>query len=95
MTVGNLPMYAGLANIYFSGVYTQGNGDNPNMKQIKVKGNKALIKYDANDGYTLLVPLGQSGMIAWQGINFANENDMMAAVNTFDVEKIKKILGEK
>lgn len=95
MTVGNMPMYAGLANIYFSGVYSQSSGDNPNVKQIKVKGNKAIIKYDQNEGYTVLVPLGQSGMIAWQGINFANETDMMTAVNTFDVDRVKKLLGEK
>lgn len=96
VTVGNTPMYSGLINIYFSGVYsTTANAESQNVKQIRVKGNKAIIKYDDNEGYTVLVPLGQSGMVALNGINFANEQEMMTAVNTIDVESIKKLLGEK
>jgi len=34
-------------------------------------------------------------MITFQGINFATEQDIMSAVNTFDIEGIKKMLGEK
>jgi hypothetical protein len=73
----------------------ESNGETQNFKQIKVKGNKAVIKFDKNEGYTVLVQIGQSGMITFQGINFATEQDIMSAVNTFDIEGIKKMLGEK
>ena len=93
--VGNNSAYAGLANVFFAGNYTQSNGDTQNFKQIKVKGNKAVIKYEESEGYTVLVQLGQSGMITLAGVNFTTEQDMMSAVNTFDIDGIKKMLGEK
>lgn len=93
--VGNNSAYAGFVNVFFAGNYTQSNGETQNFKQIKVKGNKAVIKFDENEGYTLLVQLGQSGMITFEGVNFATEQDMMTAVNTFDIDGIKKMLGEK
>ena len=65
------------------------------MKQIKVKGYKAAIKFEANEGYSVLVALGQSGMMTWQGINFSTEEDMLTAVNNFDIDGVKKKLGEK
>ncbi len=93
--VGNNSAYAGFMNVFFAGNYTQSNGDTQDFKQIKVKGNKAVIKYEQNEGYTVLVQLGQSGMITFGGVNFATEQDMMTAVNTFDIDGIKKMLGEK
>ncbi len=94
--IGNNPLYSGMMDLYFSNAYgTQSNGETQNMKQIKVKGNKAAIKYDKDEGYSVLVPLGQSGMITWEGVNYTTEQDMMNAVNTFDIEGIKKKLGEK
>ncbi|MCW3109377.1 MAG: hypothetical protein JWQ09_3883 [Segetibacter sp.] len=93
--VGNNSVYAGFMNILFAGNFTESNGQTQNFKQIKVKGNKAVIKFDQNEGYTVLVQIGQSGMITFQGINFATEQDMMTAANTFDIDGIKKMLGEK
>ncbi|WP_018616804.1 hypothetical protein [Segetibacter koreensis] len=93
--VGNNSAYAGFVNIFFAGNYTQSNGDTQNFKQIKVKGNKAVIRFDQNEGYTVLVQLGQNGMITFEGVNFATEQDMMTAINTFDIDGIKKMLGEK
>lgn len=93
--VGNNVAYAGLVNVFFAGNYTQSNGDTQNFKQIKVKGNKAVIKYDENEGYTVLVQLGQNSMITFAGVNFATEQDILSAVNTFDIDGIKKMLGEK
>jgi len=95
VTIGNNAFYAPLLNVYFGNAYMQSNGETQNVKQIKVKGNKAIIKYEESEGYTVLVPLGQSGIITWQGINFATEQEMMTAVNSFDVEGIKNTLGEK
>jgi hypothetical protein len=93
--VGNNSMYSGFMNILFAGNMAESNGQTQNFKQIKVKGNKAMIKYDQNEGYTVLVQTGQSGMITFEGINFATEQDMMTAVNAIDIEGIKKMLGEK
>jgi hypothetical protein len=93
--VGNNSAYSGFMNILFAGNMAESNGQTQNFKQIKVKGNKAVIKYDQNEGYTVLVQMGQSGLITFQGINFPTEQEMMTAVNTFDIEGIKRMLGEK
>lgn len=78
-----------------SGAYSQSTGGQQNWKQVMVKGNKAIIEYDADSGYKLSIPLGQSSLLAFEGINFSNEQDIMSAVNQFDIEGIKKTLGEK
>jgi hypothetical protein len=95
MTIGNNAMYSSAIDMYYSGMYAQSNGDKQNMKQTKVKGNRALIKFDNNEGYTLIVQLGQSGMITWSAVNFASEQEVMTAANSFDIDGIKKLLGEK
>ena len=71
------------------------NGNNQNVKQTKVKSYKAVITYDESKGYTLLVPLGQSSLIVWECVNFATEQDVMNAANAFDIDGIKKMLGEQ
>jgi len=93
--VGNNSIYAGLVNVFFAGNYTQSNGQTQDFKQIKVKGNKAVIKFDKDAGYAVIVQLGQNGMISFEGVNFATEQDMMNAVNAIDIDGIKKMLGEK
>lgn len=93
--IGNNSIYSGFVNILFAGNMAESNWQTQNFKQIKVNGNKAVIKYDQNEGYTVLVQIGQSGMVTFQGINFSTEQDMMTAVNTFDIDGIKKMLGEK
>lgn len=95
VNIGNNPIHAGFANAYFSGMYSQSVSDKQNVKQVKVKGHKAVVKYDDNEGYTLLIPLGQSAMIAFNGINFSSEQEVMTAVNAFDIDGIKKLLGEQ
>jgi hypothetical protein len=96
VTIGNNAMYAGIAYAYFNNPYgVQANAENQNMKQTRVKGNKAIIEYSDSKGYTLMVPMGQSSLIVWECINFADENEVMAAANAFDIEGIKKSLGEQ
>jgi hypothetical protein len=96
ITIGNNVLYAGMVNMYFNNAYgVQADGNNQNVKQTKVKGNKAIIEYSDSKGYTLVVSLGQSAMIVWECINFADENEVMTAANSFDVEGIKKTLGEQ
>jgi len=95
-TIGNAGMYAGLANMYFANAsMMEANGDKQNFKQVKVKGNKAIIQYEDSKGYTLIVSIGQTSMIVWECINFANEQEVMTAANSFDIDGIKKMLGEQ
>ena len=96
MTIANNALMMNDINLYLNNsAYTQTTGGNQKWKQTKLKGNKAVIEYDESSGYKLSVPLGQSSMIMFEGINFANEQDLMAAANQFDIDLIKKTLGEK
>jgi hypothetical protein len=94
-TIGNNGLYAGLVNMYFNNAYVQADEKQQNVKQTKVKDYKALISYDESKGYTLIVPIGQASMIVWECVNFANENEVMAAAEKFDIDGIKKKLGEQ
>lgn len=98
VTIGNNTMYSGIVNMYFNSagyMQTTSDGNNQNIKQTKVKGYRALISYDDSKGYTLMVQLGQSALIVWECVNFATEQDVMNAANAFDIDGIKKMLGEQ
>ena len=96
ITIGNAGMYAGLANMYFANAnMIEANGNKQNFKQVKVKGNKAIIQYEDSKGYTLIASLGQTSMFVWDCINFANEQEVMTAADSFDIDGIKKMLGEQ
>jgi hypothetical protein len=95
INIGNNSAYAGLAAAFFNYGYVQANNTDQNVKQTRVKENKAIIQYDDSQGYTLIMPIGQTSMIVWNCINFATEDEVMKAANAFDVEGIKKLLGEK
>lgn len=95
-TIGNAGLYSGLAAMYFANAgMIEANNTKQNFKQVRVKGNKAIIQYEDNKGYTLIVSLGQSSMIVWECINFPNEQEVMTTANTFDIDGIKKMLGEQ
>jgi len=95
-TVANNAAWMSAVNMYLSnGGYAQTTGGEQNWKQTKVKGYRAVIEYDESSGYKLSVPIGQSSLIVWQGINFSSEQEMMDAVNAFDIDGIKKMLGEQ
>jgi len=74
---------------------TQMENDKQQMKQIMVKGNKGVISYDDRKGYTVVVMLTQGSALVWEGVNIPTEDEMMKAVNSFDIDRIKKFLGEK
>ncbi|HCL04659.1 MAG TPA: hypothetical protein DHW64_01245 [Chitinophagaceae bacterium] len=93
--IGNNAMYAGALDMYFGFASTQSNGETQNTKQIRIKGNKAIIQFEDREGYTILMQMGTAGMITWKGINFTTEKDMMDAVQQFDIDSIKKTMGEQ
>lgn len=96
VTIANNALLLSAINLYLAnGGYAQTTNGQQNWKRIQVKGEKAVIEYDESSGYKISVPLGQSSMILFEGINFKNEADMVAAANQVDISGIKKTLGEK
>jgi len=83
-------------NMYFNNTgYAQQTGGQQNWKQTKIKGVRAVIEYNESSGYKLSAPLGQTSLLVYEGINFANEGEFMKAAEQIDIDKIKKQLGEK
>jgi hypothetical protein len=92
VTIGNDAIMLSAVNMYLSsGAY----GTEENQKRVTYKGHRGILEYDDYSGYTLSVPFGQSSIFVVNGINFASEEEIMSAANEFDIEKIKKELGEQ
>lgn len=95
-TIANNSLWMSAINLYLAnGGYAQSTDNQEKWKQTKVKGNRAVIEYDEDSGYKLTVPIGQTSLIIWEGVNFATEHDIMSAANAFDIDGIKTTLGEK
>jgi hypothetical protein len=95
-TIANNSAWMSAVNMYLAnGGYAQQTNGEQNWKQIKVKGHRGIIEYDESSGYKISVPLGQSSLIVWEGVNFASEQEVLAAASSFDVDGIKNMLGEK
>lgn len=94
--IANNSMWMAGVNAYFaSGGYAQQTNGQQNWKQTKLKGYRAIIEYSDGSGYKLSVPLGQSSIIVFEGVNFATEQEMMKAAEVFDIDAIKRELGEQ
>ncbi len=95
--IGDMPLYAGIISMYAnSAMYAQANNNSENqnnIQQVQVKGDKAYITFDKSQGYSLILQLGQSGMIVWACVNFATEDEVLNAANSFDINGIKKLMG--
>jgi hypothetical protein len=95
-TIANNSAWMAGVNAYLAGGgYAQQTGGQQNWKQTKLKGYRAIIEYSEDSGYRLSVPIGQSSLIVFEGINFASEPEMMKAAETFNIDAIKKELGEQ
>lgn len=95
VTVANNSVLMAGLNAYLSGGYAQQTNGEQNWKQTKVKGYRAVIEYSEGSGYTLSVPIGQSSLLVYEGINFASEQEMMKAAEVINIDAIKKELGEQ
>jgi len=95
VTIANNAAWMSSVNLYFSSGYAQTTGGQQNWKQTKIKGNRAIIEYNEGSGYKLSVPLGQSSLLVYEGINFATEPDLMKAAEAVDIDGVKKMLGEQ
>jgi hypothetical protein len=95
-TIANNSAWMSAVNMYMAnGGYAQQTNGQQNWKQVKVKNYKAIIEYDESSGYKLSVPLGQTSLIVFEAINYATEKEVMDSANLFDIDGIKKTLGEK
>jgi len=95
VTVGNDAAMLTSVNMYLtSGAYAS-SAEDQNHKQVKFKDYRGVLAYDDYSGYTLSVPFGQSSIFVAEGVNFENEQEIMAAANEFDIEKIKNEFGEQ
>ncbi|MCG8306397.1 MAG: hypothetical protein MI975_03335 [Cytophagales bacterium] len=95
LSVGNNSALLSAANMMLaSGAYSTSSTDQ-NYKQTTFKGYRSVLEYDNSSGYTLSVPFGQSSIFVLNGRNYSSEGEMMAAAENFDIEPIKKELGEK
>jgi len=94
--IANNAAWMAAVNTYMNmgGMAQQTNGQQ-NWKQTKFKGNRAIIEYSESSGYKLSVPIGQSSLLIFEGVNFNTEPDFMKAANEIDAEAIKKQLGEQ
>jgi hypothetical protein len=95
-TVANNSAWMQAVNLFFTNAgYAQTTGGQQNWKQTKIQDQRAVIEYDQSSGYKLSVPLGQTSLLLYEGINFATEQDFMNAANQINIQEIKKHLGEK
>lgn len=96
LTIANNSMWMSAVNAYLaSGGYAQQNNGQQNWKQIKVKGNRAIIEYSESSGYKISVPIGQSSLLVYEGVNFASEPEITKAAEAVNIDAIKKELGEQ
>lgn len=96
VTVANNSVWMASYNMYMSNAgYGQTTGGEQQFKQIKVKGYRGVIEYSESSGYKISVGLGQSSIIVWEGVNFANEQEITKAAEAFDIDAIKNKLGEQ
>lgn len=96
LAVANNAVYMNAINMYLGNAgYSQTTGGEQNWKQTKIKGYRAVIEYDDASGYKLTVPIGQTSMVLFEGINMGTEKDMMAAAEAVDIDSIKTMLGEQ
>jgi len=94
MMIANNSAMLSAINMYMAaGGY--GASTDQNHKPVTLQGNRGVLEYDEYSGYKLSVPIGQSSLIVLEGINFQNEGEIMAAAEKFDVNGIKKQLGEQ
>lgn len=93
--IQDLSILGPMWSMYMNSEYAMQQNNEQKAKNIMVKGNKGMISYDDSKGYTVVVMLTQGSALGWEGVNIGSEQEMMNAVNQFDIDKIKKYLGEK
>jgi hypothetical protein len=92
LTIANNLLWMQGINLYFDNM--QSTGGQTKAKKTSFKGLRAIIEYDDSRGYKLSVPLGQTSLAIFDGMNFKNEEDFMFAANQINLNDVKTNLGE-
>jgi hypothetical protein len=92
-TLANNAAMLSATNIYLSG--SGYASTDQNWKAITIQGYKGTIEYDEYSGYKINMPIGQSSLLILEGINYESESAIMSAAERFDLNAIKKQIGEK
>jgi hypothetical protein len=93
-TVANNSAMMAAVNMYLASTgYSQTTNGEQNWKQTKVKGHKAVIEYSDDSGYKLTVPLGQTSLIMFEGINFSSEQDMIVSCRVVQYRRHHEYVG--
>lgn len=95
VTVANNAAWMSAVNVYLANPGYASSGGDQNMKQVTFQDNRGVLEYSDSEGYKLSLPIGQTSLIIWQGINFASEDEFINALGDFDVASIKQQLGEQ
>lgn len=95
LTVANDAAMLSAVNMYMGAGYYQESSAEPDHKPIDYKGYRGILEYDEADGYTMSVPFGQSSLMVFEAVNFANEQEVMQTAEVVDIERIKQELGEQ
>ena len=95
-TITNNAAWMQAINLYFNNVgYAQTTGGEQKWKQTRIKGHRAVIEYSDGSGYKLSVPLGQTSLLLYEGVNYETEQEFVKACETINIDAIKTKLGEK
>jgi hypothetical protein len=65
------------------------------VKEIKIKNHKGYISFSESSGYQLEIPLSKNNSLKCEGVNFEDEDSFVAAVNTIDIDGIKRSMNLK
>jgi hypothetical protein len=95
LIIANNSAWLTSVNLYLSSGAYASTDEQPDYKKVTFQGYQGVIEYDDNAGYKLSVPFGQSSIFVLNGINFSNEQQVMNAAGKFNIEEIKKQLGEQ
>jgi hypothetical protein len=95
LNIANNSAWLSAVNMYLSSGGYATTDEQQDYKKITFQGYQGVIEFDESSGYKLSVPFGQSSIFILNGINFSNEQQMMSAAGKFNLETIKKQLGEQ
>jgi hypothetical protein len=95
ITVYNSSM-AGMANqAMYSGAYSSNAENDPNQKPVTIKGKEGYITFSESSGYSISLSIGQQTYAVIEGVNVASESEMKSIAESFDYDKITKLLGDQ
>ncbi|MEL7001556.1 MAG: hypothetical protein AAFN93_02345 [Bacteroidota bacterium] len=90
-TVGNNSALGISYNFLLNSGYSSNDG---NHKNVTVQGNRGTMTFDGYNTYNLGVPFGQSSAFVLECRECTSEDDIMAAVEAFDINAFEEILKD-